>query len=194
MDTPPIPLVLMRGEWSLGKVLGVYWKHSMVGNTYLGRELMGGRGESYVYVVCCAFGRYITIIWQISAISADSRHASRYSGHVSRSVDICHVIWYLQIEETGKEFIASHFCFVRNKTVSKSLVKISTIFAHVVVTKHVWPYFQSRFPPKKFRTCFFLVLHGVAFDSFLELGWALVVWDVHFWSNSYAAKATNEYF
>ena len=25
----------------------------------------------------------------------------------------------------------------------------------VVVTKHVWPYFQSRFPPKKFRTCFF---------------------------------------
>jgi hypothetical protein len=28
----------------------------------------------------------------------------------------------------------------------------------VVVTKHVWPYFQSRFPPKKFQTCFFLVL------------------------------------
>ena len=24
------------------------------------------------------------------------------------------------------------------------------------MTKHVWPYFQSRFPPKKFRTCFFL--------------------------------------
>jgi hypothetical protein len=62
---------------------------------------------------------------------------------------------------------------VRNKTVSKSLVKISTIFAHVVVTKHVWPYFQSRFPPKKFRTCFFLVL-GVTHSSHFCY-WALPV-------------------
>ena len=41
MEPPPIPSVLMRGEWSLGKVLEVYWKHSMVGDTYLGRCLAG---------------------------------------------------------------------------------------------------------------------------------------------------------
>jgi hypothetical protein len=27
---------------------------------------------------------------------------------------------------------------------------------HVVVTNHVWPYFQSRFPKPSFQTCFFL--------------------------------------
>ena len=33
------------------------------------------------------------------------------------------------------------------------------------MTKHVWPYFQSRFPPKKFRTCFFQggILEGLRF-------------------------------
>ena len=41
MDPPPIPSVLMRGEWSLGKVLEVYWKWSMIGDTYLGRCLAG---------------------------------------------------------------------------------------------------------------------------------------------------------
>lgn len=41
MDPPPIPSVLMRGEWSLGKVLDVYWKFSMIGDTYLGRCLAG---------------------------------------------------------------------------------------------------------------------------------------------------------
>ena len=41
MDPPPIPSVLMRGEWSLGKVLKVYWKHSMIGDTYMGRCLAG---------------------------------------------------------------------------------------------------------------------------------------------------------
>lgn len=41
MDPPPIPSVLMRGEWSLGKVLEVYWKYSMIGDTYLGRCLAG---------------------------------------------------------------------------------------------------------------------------------------------------------
>ena len=41
MDPPPIPSVLLRGEWSLGKVLEVYWKYSMVGDTYLGRCLAG---------------------------------------------------------------------------------------------------------------------------------------------------------
>ncbi len=41
MDPPPIPSALMKGEWSLGKVLKVYWKHSMVGDTYLGQCLAG---------------------------------------------------------------------------------------------------------------------------------------------------------
>ena len=41
MDPPPIPSVLMQGEWSLGKVLEVYWKYSMIGDTYLGRCLAG---------------------------------------------------------------------------------------------------------------------------------------------------------
>ncbi len=31
----------MRGEWSLGKVLEVYWKWSTIGDTYLGRCLAG---------------------------------------------------------------------------------------------------------------------------------------------------------
>jgi hypothetical protein len=34
-DPPPIPSVLMRGECSLGKILKVYWKHPMVGDTFL---------------------------------------------------------------------------------------------------------------------------------------------------------------
>ena len=41
MDPPPIPSALMRGERSLGKVLEVYWKYSMIGDTYLGRCLAG---------------------------------------------------------------------------------------------------------------------------------------------------------
>ena len=31
----------MRGEWTLGKVLEVYWKYSAIGDTYLGRCLAG---------------------------------------------------------------------------------------------------------------------------------------------------------
>ena len=31
----------MRGEWSLGIVLDVYWKFSMIGDTYLGQCLAG---------------------------------------------------------------------------------------------------------------------------------------------------------
>ena len=31
----------MRGEWSLGKVLEVYWKWSTIGDTYIGRCLAG---------------------------------------------------------------------------------------------------------------------------------------------------------
>jgi hypothetical protein len=41
MDPPPMPSVLMRGEWSLRKVFKVYWKYSMVGDTYLGQCLAG---------------------------------------------------------------------------------------------------------------------------------------------------------
>ncbi len=37
----------------------------------------------------------------------------------------------------------------------------------VVVTKHVWPYFQSRFPKPSFQTCFFLV--GIAKVHYLYL-------------------------
>lgn len=41
MDPPPIPSVMMRGEWSMGKVLEVYWRFSALGDTYLGRCLAG---------------------------------------------------------------------------------------------------------------------------------------------------------
>ena len=41
MDPPPIPSILRRGEWSMGKVLEVYWKWAKVGNTYLGRCVAG---------------------------------------------------------------------------------------------------------------------------------------------------------
>ena len=41
MDPPPIPSILRRGEWSMGKVLEVYWKWAQVGDTYLGRCVAG---------------------------------------------------------------------------------------------------------------------------------------------------------
>lgn len=41
MDPPPMPSVLLRGEWSLGKVLDLYWKWGHLGDTYLGRCLAG---------------------------------------------------------------------------------------------------------------------------------------------------------
>jgi len=41
MEPPPMPSVLLRGEWSLGKVLDIYWRWSRLGDTYLGRLLAG---------------------------------------------------------------------------------------------------------------------------------------------------------
>ncbi len=41
MEPPPIPSVMLRGEWSLGGSLDVYWFFSLVGDTYLGRILAG---------------------------------------------------------------------------------------------------------------------------------------------------------
>ena len=41
MDPPPLPSILRRGEWFMGKVLDVYWKWSQVGDTYLGRCIAG---------------------------------------------------------------------------------------------------------------------------------------------------------
>lgn len=41
MEPPPMPSILMRGEWSLGKVLDLYWKWSALGDCYLGRCLSG---------------------------------------------------------------------------------------------------------------------------------------------------------
>lgn len=41
MEPPPMPSVLLRGEWSLGKVLDIYWQWSKLGDTYLGRLLAG---------------------------------------------------------------------------------------------------------------------------------------------------------
>jgi len=45
MEPPPIPSVLLRGEWSMGKVLEVYWRFSAIGDTYLGRCLAGLRPD-----------------------------------------------------------------------------------------------------------------------------------------------------
>lgn len=41
MEPPPMPSILLRGEWSLGKVLDIYWRWSQQGDTYLGRLLTG---------------------------------------------------------------------------------------------------------------------------------------------------------
>jgi len=41
MEPPSMPSVLLRGEWSLGKVLDIYWRWSKLGDTYLGRLLAG---------------------------------------------------------------------------------------------------------------------------------------------------------
>ena len=38
---PPIPSVAQRGEWSMGKVLNVYWHCAEPGDNYLGRVLAG---------------------------------------------------------------------------------------------------------------------------------------------------------
>ena len=38
---PPIPSVARRGEWSMGKVIDVYWHFSEPGDNYLGRVLAG---------------------------------------------------------------------------------------------------------------------------------------------------------
>ena len=38
---PPIASIANRGDWSMGKVLDVYWQFADVGNAYLGRCLCG---------------------------------------------------------------------------------------------------------------------------------------------------------
>ena len=38
---PPITLVAHRGEWSLGKVLDIYWRWAEAGDQYLGRVIVG---------------------------------------------------------------------------------------------------------------------------------------------------------
>jgi hypothetical protein len=54
----------------------------------------------------------------------------------------------------GKEFIASHFCFARNITVSKSLVKISTKYVHSCHDKTRLAVFSVPFPHTKFPNVF----------------------------------------
>jgi hypothetical protein len=51
MDPPPIPSILRRGEWFMGKVLEVYWKWSQLGDTYLGRCLAGLDPDSETFDV-----------------------------------------------------------------------------------------------------------------------------------------------
>ena len=38
---PPIASIANRGDWSLGKVLDVYWQFAEAGDAYLGRCLCG---------------------------------------------------------------------------------------------------------------------------------------------------------
>jgi hypothetical protein len=38
---PPMPSVLIRGDWSMGKVLDIYWKFGDAGDCYAGRILAG---------------------------------------------------------------------------------------------------------------------------------------------------------
>jgi len=41
MDGPPLPSILHRGEWSMGKVMDIYARFCSIGDTYLGRCLAG---------------------------------------------------------------------------------------------------------------------------------------------------------
>lgn len=38
---PPISSIFLRGEWSMGTVIDIYWKYASAGDTYLGRVLAG---------------------------------------------------------------------------------------------------------------------------------------------------------
>jgi hypothetical protein len=41
---PPIASIANRGDWSLGKVLDVYWQFAEVGDAYLAMHDIGARG------------------------------------------------------------------------------------------------------------------------------------------------------
>ena len=41
MDPPSIPSIILRDEWSLGKVLALYWKWLHLGDCYVCRSLSG---------------------------------------------------------------------------------------------------------------------------------------------------------
>lgn len=43
---PPVPSIVLRGEWSLGEVLDIYWKWAEAGDQYLGRVLAGFQPNS----------------------------------------------------------------------------------------------------------------------------------------------------
>ena len=70
----------------------------------------------------------------------------------------------------GKEFIASHFCFARNITVSKSLVKISTKFVHSCHDKTRLAVFSVPFPQTKFPNVFVPAKRFGVFSFLLFLG------------------------
>jgi hypothetical protein len=41
MERPPMPSILFQEEWSLGKVLDIYWRWCAKGHTHLGSLLSG---------------------------------------------------------------------------------------------------------------------------------------------------------
>jgi hypothetical protein len=48
---PPVASIAARGDWSIGKVLDVYWKFAEVGDNYLGRCLCGLDPDSSTFSV-----------------------------------------------------------------------------------------------------------------------------------------------
>jgi hypothetical protein len=48
---PPTPSIILRGEWSLGEVLDIYWKYAESGDQYLGRVLAGFQPNNTSFVL-----------------------------------------------------------------------------------------------------------------------------------------------
>ena len=51
-DPPPTPSILIRGNWSMGRVLDIYWKFGDAGDCYAGRILAGLSCDSEAFDVC----------------------------------------------------------------------------------------------------------------------------------------------
>ena len=63
---PPIASIANRGDWSMGKVLNIYWQFADVGDAYLGRCLCGGLDPNLSSFLCYPLtGQWITLTYMM---------------------------------------------------------------------------------------------------------------------------------